>query len=456
MLDGINFNYKTILEPSAGKGDIAKIIKNKSNKCHIHLIELEPELQEIAKQYGQIVHYDFLTFEPDTQYDYIIMNPPFDNGDAHLLKAWEIATNTKIICLLNAETIRNPYSKTRQALKAIIEQHWTVEYIQDAFVNAERKTNVEVALIRLTKKSDTAFDFQNFETECEYHGELSETALANPYQLNNMLQDYKRAKELFAEWVAKIRKAQTIVKQFSHVNALDIASKSYSTNDAVQEFSDRIRSDTWNKITNLIGLEKYMTAKVLEAFQNKMKEQKNIALTKNNIEVFIQSIMLNGQSILEESITNAFDLMTRYDVENRFEPEGWKHNSSYMVNKKVVIPGVMSVRNYGSWDQFQTLQSYTNRRAKELEDIDRALCFMTGTKFEDSITTLQAINNAIWNDTTKTQSTFFQIQFYKKGTVHITFLSQKVWVDFNLRATKNKNWLPPSQENKWRQSNKFD
>lgn len=89
-----------------------------------------------------------------------------------------------------------------------------------------------------------------------------------------------------------------------------------------------------------------MTAKVLEAFQNKMKEQKNIALTKNNIEVFIQSIMLNGNNILEESITSAFDLMTRYDVENRFEPEGWAHNSSYMVNKKVVIPGVMSIRNY--------------------------------------------------------------------------------------------------------------
>ena len=123
MIDGINFNYKTILEPSAGKGDIAKVIKYKSNKCHIHLIELEPELQEITKQYGQIVHYDFLTFEPDTQYDYIIMNPPFDNGDAHLLKAWEIATNTEIICLLNAETIRNPYSSTRKALANIIEQH---------------------------------------------------------------------------------------------------------------------------------------------------------------------------------------------------------------------------------------------------------------------------------------------------------------------------------------------
>ena len=199
MIDGLDLNYKTILEPSAGKGDIAKAIKNKTNKAKIHLIEIEPELQAIAKQYGQLVDTDFLSFTPDTTYDYIIMNPPFDNGADHLLKAWEIATNTNIVCLLNAETIRNPYSQTRQALKAIIEQYGTVEYLQNAFTSAERQTNVEVALVRLTKKSENSFDFQNFETECEYHAEINEKALANPNELENMLQDYKRAKELFAE-----------------------------------------------------------------------------------------------------------------------------------------------------------------------------------------------------------------------------------------------------------------
>jgi hypothetical protein len=53
------------------------------------------------------------------------------------------------------------------------------------------------------------------------------------------------------------------------------------------------------------------------------------------------------------------------------------------------------------------------------------------------------------------ESEFFTMKFYLKGTVHFTFKSQKVWADFNLTATKGKNWLRPEQERKWRQTNKF-
>ena len=39
------------------------------------------------------------------------MNPPFSEGDKHLLKAINIMKNGgQIVCILNAETIKNPYS----------------------------------------------------------------------------------------------------------------------------------------------------------------------------------------------------------------------------------------------------------------------------------------------------------------------------------------------------------
>jgi hypothetical protein len=57
------------------------------------------------------------------------MNPPFSNADDHFLKAWEIAENTDIVCLMNAETIRNPYSQKRQLVNRIIEDNGgSVEY----------------------------------------------------------------------------------------------------------------------------------------------------------------------------------------------------------------------------------------------------------------------------------------------------------------------------------------
>ena len=84
------------------------------------------------------------------------MNPPFDNGDEHFLKAWDIARNTTIVCLLNAETLRNPYSANRKLIYKIIEDNGgTIEYIQNAFATSERPTKVEIALIRISKRTSS-------------------------------------------------------------------------------------------------------------------------------------------------------------------------------------------------------------------------------------------------------------------------------------------------------------
>lgn len=41
----------------------------------------------------------------------------------------------------------------------------------------------------------------------------------------------------------------------------------------------------------------------------------------------------------------------------------------------------------------------------------------------------------------KVVSTFFEITYFKKGTIHIVFRDKFVWDEFNLRAAKGKGWL---------------
>ena len=79
------------------------------------------------------------------------MNPPFADGDKHLLKALDIQKDGgMIICLLNAETIRNPLTRVRQLLlKKLKEVDADITYVKDAFKYAERTTDVEVAVIRI-------------------------------------------------------------------------------------------------------------------------------------------------------------------------------------------------------------------------------------------------------------------------------------------------------------------
>ena len=69
----IDDNIKTMLEPCAGKNSIGRIVKKYNKSCDIKAIDLydygEPDVES---------NIDFLTWEPDKRYDWIITNPPYD------------------------------------------------------------------------------------------------------------------------------------------------------------------------------------------------------------------------------------------------------------------------------------------------------------------------------------------------------------------------------------------
>jgi len=90
MLSGLDFEMiKSILEPSAGKGNIVEKIKEKEKiystpynhfKFDIDCIEIEQNLQYILKGKNyRVVYNDFLTYNTMKEYDLIVMNPPFGN-----------------------------------------------------------------------------------------------------------------------------------------------------------------------------------------------------------------------------------------------------------------------------------------------------------------------------------------------------------------------------------------
>ena len=150
------------LEPSAGKGDIAKRLKQKG--FTVYCIEKDKLLKKILERDGfKIVGDDFDTYEAMSIYDCILMNPPFSKGCNHLLRAWNLLkVSGEVVCLLNAETIKNPYSKNRKVLQELIKYNGYCEFFEDEFVQAEKKTSVEIALVYLKKPIyENEFDFSS-------------------------------------------------------------------------------------------------------------------------------------------------------------------------------------------------------------------------------------------------------------------------------------------------------
>ncbi|MDO5526761.1 MAG: DNA methyltransferase, partial [Prevotella sp.] len=86
MMLGENIIGKTILEPSAGKGNIVDWLKI-NGAGEVIACEKDPNIRKLLNYKCEIIADDFLTVtaEQVSHIDYIIMNPPFSVGARHIL-----------------------------------------------------------------------------------------------------------------------------------------------------------------------------------------------------------------------------------------------------------------------------------------------------------------------------------------------------------------------------------
>lgn len=466
---------KLILDPSAGKGDILDYIteKTKSSKSsNCYAIEINRDLTFILNEKGyKVIDYDFLSYNGDTMFDLIVMNPPFSNGDEHLLKAWEIMESGDIVCILNAETIKNPYSERRQLLAKIInDNNGSVEFIGEAFVDAERTTNVEACIVRLTKVSELgSFDFHFTNTMTEKDFELDEEMINNLPQtidvIGNMMIQFDKSKQAYINYVKAKRELMFYLNPI-YKDGIEFVDKLQGTDKKrYNKFCETVRLDMWKTTISQMGMDRYMTSDVYKNFQQFIKEQGLVQFTKENVRDLILMLLQNSGNILNNAVVDVFDLFTKYHDENRCHVEGWKTNDSWKVNRKVILPNWIKYGEYmdahslkSSGDKFKT--SYN--KYSQFTDIDKVMCYISGKTYEN----INRLDDALDKCFSKLgyiktgdkfdnngESEFFLFKFWKKGTMHIEFKDEQLWNEFNMRACSGKNWLPPEEEKKWRNKN---
>ena len=430
-----------ILEPSAGKGDLCDAIRGQfrhTNK-RIDCIEPETELQHILSGKGyDVIDSDFLSYSPTRQYDTILMNPPFSHGASHVLKAWDILYNGDVIAIINAETIKNPHSKQRKLLSSIVNQNGTVEYIQGAFKNAERKTGVEVALVHLKKRNSVNDDYFNGVTDeagSQYIDTSMGQQLAIPQnRIENMVIAYNKAVECK-------RKAVLIDAEAEYYSNSILGAGSDKTADVKKSFNqfvDDLRAGAWTGVINLADFQKYATEQVRKQIRENEEVTSRLEFTSNNINTFLKNLAANFDLIINECILDVFDQLTRYHKENRVYIEGWKSNDYFFINKRVVLPDMTEIKWAGG------LEIHYSAKNK-IRDIERVMSHLSGLKDYDSIIDIADQNECLSNF--KLESTFFDVRFYKKGTAHFYFKDLKLLERFNLTVGRQRGWLP-KQDNK--------
>lgn len=476
--DMASLNERIILEPSAGKGDIADRIVELSRlkEKHIYAIEQDGDLVHILNEKGyNVIGNDFLNYNGNILFDLIIMNPPFDRGEEHLLKAWEILDHGDIVCLLNAETVRNPYSKSRQLLCNIIgDNNGTIEYLGDCFATAERKTNVNVALIRLHKPEKTnrfQFDLKdkqrfkefNVSTEDYKNQVLLRDTIGNMMiQIQEGLKQYELYRQAYNGMKFYL---EPLFDKGTYSLGEFMKDMRGSEMEMYNSISQRINERAWRKTMDNFDFKQYMTSSVYADFNDYMKVNSNLAFTKENVSQLVETLFLNRFQILDQSITQVFDYFTDYHKENRLHIEGWKTNDKWKVNRKVILPNVVKWNiDYMSPSEIKTTgakMQISYHTTSKFTDIDKCMCYITGTDYDSCYTLADSLDrkfrsmgNICTGDSFDNtgESEFFTYKFWKKGTLHITFKDEFLWQEFNMRACNGKNWLPEYEKKEWQKA----
>ncbi|MGE4557214.1 MAG: DUF4942 domain-containing protein [Desulfovibrionaceae bacterium] len=444
---------KYVLEPSAGKGDILDAVAERcryENKAEAFAVEINPSLRAVLREKGhRVVASDFLSYAPSHDFDVILMNPPFSNGDEHLLKAWEILNEGKIICLLNTETVRNPFSAKRQLVERIIAEHGAVEFLGDGFANAERKTDVEVALVVIEKTSSAErFEFSGSRTNREFS--LDEDCLDNQVATNdiiaNLVLQFDRTREVFGRFLkvqAELRFYSDVFYRYGDVlDTLKELSYHESPKDKFNEFVKQLQRKAWETVFDKTKIRDLATERVRRDFESYQQEQGALDFTEENIWNLLQELFLNRKNVVMNSLVEIFDHMTSFDAKNKTHYEGWKTNSAHAVNRRVILPNFIKI-GYDNW--FRVNYCYS----QQLHDIDKVMCMITGKEVARICTIEDALKKAFdrlgkidGRFDNCTESLFFEIKFFKKGTIHLRFKDRFVWEQFNKLAALGKEWLP--------------
>ncbi len=471
MLFGIDLKDKTVLEPSAGSGNFIEVLKEHGS--NVICCEINNDLAKVSSSKAdRFLKDDFLKVGADeiSHIDFIIANPPFSKDQEHIQHMWDVAPEgCQIISLCNYETINNTYSYGRKSLKYLINDNGFSEDLGECFTTAERKTDVRVGLVRLFKpKTNTDDEFEGyFDLSEEY--EQQEDGIMKHSEIKEIVQRYVGAVNMFNSVVNATDKINDLISPIDYQSGIRFGAfqktGSYETSINRDTFKKELQKSAWKSVFNKINMQKYVTSSVMSDINRFVEKQTNVPFTVNNIYKMMEMIIGTQGQRMERVIVEAFDDITKHHHENRYYKEGWKTNDQYRVGKKFIKNGNDCKMSYEG--TAEASYSYSNR-GYFMDDLTKALCFVTGKNYKECDEWWDFMNNrqnyekeVKYRDektreikfytTTDSKNmgrewgkwhvfNFVKFKVYKKGTIHVEFLDDKVWDNFNRIACKAKGF----------------
>lgn len=298
MTAGEQLEGKVILEPSAGNGRIVDYLIEAGAK-NVIACETSEDLATILKTKCRVIEADFLNLTSDrvSHIDLIVMNPPFSADETHILHAYHIApAGCRIIALCNAETVGNAFSKSRKELKAVIDKLGSFEDLGDCFTEAERKTGVNIGLIKIQKEGQAEkSEFEGFFMD-EEPEEKGQNGIMSYNVVRDLVNRYVKAVKIYGELLTVKSRLNDITGSFFGGDLGVSVTLSYDN------YKKELQKAGWKFIFNKMNLTKYTTKGVREDINKFVEQQNNIPFTMKNIYVMLDIVVQTAGQRMDKAI----------------------------------------------------------------------------------------------------------------------------------------------------------
>lgn len=465
MLVETDIAGKYILEPSAGSGNIVDAL-NARGAQQVIACEIDERLRKVLSGKCEIIGDDFLNVRAEqiSHIDTIVMNPPFSSAEKHILHAYEIAPGgCEIIALCNYETINQPYYTDRKKVQELINNYGFADDFGECFKNAARPTDCRIGCIHLWKPKGGEDEFDGYFYDMNDNSDTGGTvAGVMPYNsIRDIVNRYVAAVKMFDKVIEANQEINTLTSIFEacpiKFGATWSRDKRYTeiTHDI---YKKELQKAAWQQVFRKMNMDKYVTRSVRENINRYIERQVNVPFTMHNIFRTLEMIVGTNDNRMKQTLVEAFDKICSFSADNSTAGEKWKTNSNYMINKRFIVPYITQQYWYSTTPNKYVRVSGYDRYVEDINDVIRALCYITGTPYEYT-TTLNDINDiniewGKWHELGKFVrkhkdaepeyiAGFFRIRGYKKGTMHFEFLDEDVWAKFNIEVAKIRGWELP-------------
>ena len=412
------------------------------------------QAEELEKRGFNVIGHNFLMLSHEQLYSAIIINPPLNDAGDYVERAWKTLIHGKVIALVETIRFENPVLSSEVWLKEVVRGHGDRTDLTKSYFPQLDEEAPAISMLTLNKSSSQFYlDFMKLGLgeDNEPGGNdysSAETAIAPVDVIKDLCRKYKGTEHLVDELISVVLRLAIRLQgmriefgQFYNPLAMLWHTAPDSTDMNARGASSRqallkeVKKASWDEVFCKSKLYQLADAKTEAEFRKFQEQNSSLAFSAKNIYSIILEMMGKIDYLKERCIMSVFGTLTA-NAADRKGAKGYRTNSSWKVNKKAILT---------LWycDNF-CIDWATGR---SLDDIDRAMCHVSGKSIE-SILTIQkalkgkrsALGGEIYN--TRIESEFFILKVYKKGTLHLEFKDDKIWEQFNVAVSRIVPSLP--------------